>query len=763
MDTFNGLSTSPVGTNGTGPNNIFGITQSWSETVPSPLGFVTTLHDNQDEFYDGEFSGSYIKIDNGELNEFNYLKYPQTTPLNYNTLGSTSTTPSSGYLTWQSSVGYDGSDHFLYVSSIYINETDLNGNSIETALSNLSAGNKIKFTVSGSIIDLFTNQYSPTVEGLITSIVGVSPSVWRINLSQNLGTQAIYYIPIANYPIYTNTPGTYLNSSIYLDPYINNIPNFYNSDSNPTINNINADRLSSIYEEVTYYPGITTPTNFDLIISGSAIKAAVQDSNYTSKRITDPRYNGVKATNKYLNIWTPGDTGNYGKTPSTQNLKTMVAYCDWISGWPPERENASTIHIQYMIKSDGTIVIPDISENSLFDNKGTFESGEKLIISSKTLISGQPKEYRNIIRGGSRIESILYTQSGSAPNIFWNTTMSFTDVLPPATSASADYSSQFVLASTNYISANSNLYTPTISSATHGASYLNSNGYQVPLGVVQDAISLTFNGSVNISLTQPFIGPNISYNVNLSIWRGTTQLYFQNYPNQTTGGNYSVTYTQNINFTAGNIYVFKITVEGDASFGNYQGEFKINSGNFIINQYPIFQPPLPITTGVNSIWQYYNTSTHPNVITSSVPELTQFYGDPNVKMVNIPGSGFNSIQLPWSIKYGDEFRFEGREDFVYQVGKIFGPADSGSGRLTQTGSIEVHFNYDLPVSASSSAFNLDHFSIRRYIDDPAQILMEGFRPTNSSGPYIIRPEYLVPELDRDVDSFILDLTQRGLL
>jgi hypothetical protein len=37
----------------------------------------------------------------------------------------------------------------------------------------------------------------------------------------------------------------------------------------------------------------------------------------------------------------------------------------------------------------------------------------------------------------------------------------------------------FVLSSTNYISANGNLYTPTISSATHGASYLNSNGYNV--------------------------------------------------------------------------------------------------------------------------------------------------------------------------------------------------------------------------------------------------------------------------------------------
>jgi hypothetical protein len=132
-------------------------------------------------------------------------------------------------------------------------------------------------------------------------------------------------------------------------------------------------------------------------------------------------------------------------------------------------------------------------------------------------------------------------------------------------------------------------------------------------------------------------------------------------------------------------------------------------------------------------------------------------------MVNLVGSGFNPIQFPWSIKYGDEFRFEGREDFVYQVGKIFGPSDSGSGRLTQTGSIEVHFNYDLPVSASSSAFNLDHFLIRRYVDDATTAIIEGFAPAGSTGPYIIKPEFVVPELDKDIDSFILDLTQKGLI
>jgi hypothetical protein len=49
--------------------------------------------------------------------------------------------------------------------------------------------------------------------------------------------------------------------------------------------------------------------------------------------------------------------------------------------------------------------------------------------------------------------------------------------------------------------------------------------------------------------------------------------------------------------------------------------------------------------------------------------------DPNAKMTDITGSGFNPITLPWSIEYGDEFRFEGREDLVYQVGKIFGPTE----------------------------------------------------------------------------------------
>ena len=97
------------------------------------------------------------------------------------------------------------------------------------------------------------------------------------------------------------------------------------------------------------------------------------------------------------------------------------------------------------------------------------------------------------------------------------------------------------------------------------------------------------------------------------------------------------------------------------------------------------------------------------------------------------------------------------------VKNVYGVADSGSGRVFQTGSLEVHFNANLPVSASSSVFNLDHFLIRRYVDDAAQNVITGFKPPGSTGPYLIRPEFVVPELNKNIDEIILDLTQKGLI
>jgi|TARA_B110001452_G_scaffold48458_2_gene37062 hypothetical protein len=62
----------------------FNITQSWEVTEPTLSGSITYTHDSQDEFYNGELSGSEILVTNGELNEeIGWAKNPSYATLPY--------------------------------------------------------------------------------------------------------------------------------------------------------------------------------------------------------------------------------------------------------------------------------------------------------------------------------------------------------------------------------------------------------------------------------------------------------------------------------------------------------------------------------------------------------------------------------------------------------------------------------------------------------------------------------------------------------
>ena len=948
MDMFNGLSTSPVGTNGTGPNNIFNITQSWYETAITPSGSVLILHDNQDEFYNGEFSGSTIIVTTQSLHlpypidnqPFNYkhvyyyginsdqtdifqdnFLFPQTSPSPGEILFFSTIPPKGDYYTnptlnnytttfikiakedcngndnslplgqitklyifnpnqatvypGNSSLQFDEydvivaneySNYYLYetnkawnilsaigpiadphdnqvfdytVSSSLTSSYDVGNGSPKTIINwnstlagtNLPHYNTPYFNTSSGIFTFLNTPNVPLIlsSSITSSGTGFLGSSFPIYLIQNrdnieniiaqqfystlgttniLLTASLYPVKGDQYYISLTKPSTggsitITNAKIHLfqkwnnftldtfygpstsscalsilEPYITT-PNYYNSDDNPTINNINNDRLSTIYEDVDYSTDISTPINFDLIISGSAIKAAVQDSNYSSKRIILPRYEGSKSTSQHLNIWTPGDEGTYGKLPSVESLKSAVAYCDGISGWPAERMNASALFIKYLIKSDGTVVIPNTSPNSLADNKGIFETGENVEIQYKNA-GGQISPFRKVIRGGSRIEPILYSQYGSAPNSTWNTTMSFTDIVPSNVGSTQNYTAIFKQDSSQNIPSPN---TPTkilFNTATFGAPYLFNNSYKISSGAVQDGVNLTFIPTIkyfvgkNDPSDQQLINSEINVTVIIKLYKGSQ---YQNisWTKVTTipASSYSkadeITFNYYVNSTIPSTNLntgdeYSVYIQWVSNISNGTGFSVLEDSQLETQQYPIFTSPIT-SSGTNTLWGWPNKGTYPNIITSSNPTLgnPNIYGNPNVKAVNITGSGFNPIQLPWSIKYGDEFRFEGREDFVYQVAKVFSPSDSGSGRLFPTGSIEVHFNSPLPVSASSSTFNLDHFLIRRYVDDATTAIIEGFAPAGSTGPYIIKPEFVVPELNKDIDSFILDLTQKGLL
>jgi hypothetical protein len=583
------------------------------------------------------------------------------------------------------------------------------------------------------------------------------------------------------------TPTASVCDSVIFEPYITT-PNFYNSDENALLNNVFEDRISSTYQDVDYSTGILVPTNFDLIIDGDAQKAAVQDSNYTLLRHTNPRYNGSRSTSQKLNEWSPPNTiegyqdeGTYGKLPTVDSLKTAIAYCDFIGGWPPERMNASGAHIIYLIKADGTVIVPNTSENSLYENKGTFETGERISISSQTTSTNGETNFRTVIRGGTRIEPILYTQIGHTP-ASWAPSMSFVSSLPVQdTSSYGDYQAKY--SSEASVRANDNTF-GTLPFKTEiylgsGASW-STERYVITPNAVLDNIDITLNGKIYANFINNIGGNSPARTLYMTAVLvkddGVNPLtildtHEQVYPFNSNNSSYQFVF--NLNYTipsadlnAGDEYFVRFKQScGNPPNSAYPGDFTLTispSSLFDITQNPIPTNFIVETTGSNEVWGYPDPINYPYIITSSHPVLVASYGDPYIKQENISGSGFNNIELPWSIKYGDEFRFEGNENQTYMVKTVYSPG-SNDNRLFNSSSIEVHFNSILPVNSSPSIFNLDHFLIRRYVDDASLILLEGYKPTGAEGPFLVKPEFVTPELNKSIDQVIVDLTQKGLL
>jgi hypothetical protein len=582
--------------------------------------------------------------------------------------------------------------------------------------------------------------------------------------------------------------------SFIIEPYIT-LPNYFYTDFNPLINNFVEPRIGTLYQDIDYSAGVTEPVNFDLIISESAIKAAVQDSNYTLKRSVIPRYEGSKSTSQKLNKWTPGDTGTFGKTPTIESLKTVIAYCDFIAGWPPDRMNASTAHVLYLIDADGNIGVPNTSENSLPNVQGSFQTGERFRISSRTIGSGEPDPLRTVIRGGSRIEPILYTQSGSQPGAQW-VDFNLIDIVLGEDNATSNYTNRgSIKASYPYDDSASSydvrrrfeLSPNPLNSSYIGTAVwsgaINYNYFQVPLGMIEENIDLIIQCDRFIFDKKFVFDPESPYpEYKIGIIIKSTNPTNDNIVVKTKEYQYVYvvtneefpewTYTiPSSNLVAGEQISIEWVVDELANFDNQN---YVGNGEFAIRiqagaGYSFLQDPFPtptISPGENNIWGFYDRTNYPYIITSSdaVSEsLMQFYNNPKVKQKDIQGSGFEPVALPWSIKYGDEFRFEGDERFTYMVKDIYGPNEASGSRISETGSIEVQFDKNLPVNASASFFNLDHFLIRRYVDDASQIIFEGKKPLQSQGPFILTPEFSTKELNVNIDDVITNLKERGLI
>ncbi len=563
---------------------------------------------------------------------------------------------------------------------------------------------------------------------------------------------------------------------------------FFYNEWNALYGNADGLEYDKNFMKAIYETGQSIPSNQEQILSGSAERAPVKPYNYALKAQTLPRYEGVRSTSPDFNQ--NSISGGYGTLPNVESTRTVFAYCDYIGSWIPEHMEASNAHVKYLIDTNENVIIPNTSQYSLYINQDAFISREKISISSGD--NGSILyPYRNIIRGASRIEPILYTQKSFSPIAFTSSINLYNGL---AFGNTTDVTRKSFLRPLN-TSQPPNTPANTFIGQIIPSCWIEVIGTPGGAGGGCDGFNLYYDPAQ--TSTSSFSNPgSFLYNIIPTIVNEATDLIvkssFEIYNPWTTST------VCDIYLNTGQRQIKKSTVVLPYQFATIEFEeyllcgvdFKIyDTMNFEISNvgtpqcylqnelwlttksyFNVFQNPLPnpLPPISASIWNF-PTSASWNQQSSSdagiiyIPNtaslLNVYYGVPGIRQDDISGSGFNPIVLDWSIKTGDEFRYIGREDKVFEVKKVYSPDDNSTERISSTGSLEVHFTSNIPIGS----FSLNEFLIRRYTDDPSAILFEGFKPPNSSGPYVVKPEFIDRILDQKIDKIITDLTQKGLL
>jgi hypothetical protein len=194
-------------------------------------------------------------------------------------------------------------------------------------------------------------------------------------------------------------------------------PNFYNSSCNAIINNATENRFSLDHLKVDYPYVSITAQNAQAIINGSAVRAQVQDSNYTSLRHINPRYNGSRLIGAQLNEYTSGDI-SYGKTAVIEQNQKYFGYFDWVGTFEPELKGATAAHVIYLIDAQGNAIPTreDFDKGRYYDLVYNFERDKNALISLKV-----PEEVpslktmnglKRILYSGADITPIVHTDGG---------------------------------------------------------------------------------------------------------------------------------------------------------------------------------------------------------------------------------------------------------------------------------------------------------------------------------------------------------------
>jgi len=145
-------------------------------------------------------------------------------------------------------------------------------------------------------------------------------------------------------------------------------------DCQPLLNNVEVERPNPQIQLVDYTTDLMSPVNFQQILTGSAAKSTVPESNYTQNASINVRYLGSRIQANDVNS-IEGLSGNFGTIPVIDYKRAYFAYCDQVVDLYPIINNKTLFNIKYLINEGGDALQPNLSPYTAFDVEGTWDEG----------------------------------------------------------------------------------------------------------------------------------------------------------------------------------------------------------------------------------------------------------------------------------------------------------------------------------------------------------------------------------------------------
>jgi hypothetical protein len=565
---------------------------------------------------------------------------------------------------------------------------------------------------------------------------------------------------------------------VVLQPYLDE--NFFASDYNVLAGNAVEPRVNSFYMDVDYSAGIITASNQQAILSGSATRAAVQESNYTTVAIISSRYIGKELNSAKFNEWTEGDI-SYGKTPNVSNPEVNFISFNTLGGTSPQWGNNNVdmtqVGINYIINANGNAAKPinDSKGINLGTIQQSFEENKNATLAlDNSETSGANLTTLNgswpIYKSGYKIEPILYTQTASydsngnitgfgyfntmsfvqgeqGPNTLKNNYMMYaagTDdiiTLGMTLPVGLNFSTPtFIGKSGSFRNDLLPAYSGSIYNPTGSLAQLSGSGYILDFHIYLASTTLDNPNDRRAAIT-------VRWALQKSTDTGATWRDLRHTLTDYLSNSVSNIFYQDKSATTSSLYRVAATAVGQTQGGN-PSVYLTNKSYFQVTQYP--NPGTGTCTT-----PFWTTGSSANILLASTASdgLNNYRTQ---KQKDIAKSGFNPINLDFEPQIYDEIRFEGLEQLSFAITNVTSSA---------TNQMILNLDQEIP-----NGVNLDYFLLRRYVEDPSSIILDVNFPLtdnsssiNSAGNGILKPQYITKELESSIDTIVQNLKSQNLI